>query len=181
MQPTRISIAGVMGLVLVAALGAAGLREGTPIWAIAMFTLMVAFLLGAILNAVYSRGPTRAYWVGFALFGWTYAALNFGPLAADGTRVPPLATGPMLDALLARAHPAPEYEPDPNDPQATTIFTGTVTYSGPRMRLKAGSVAWGGSPEYFRQVGHALGALVFGVLGGLWARWVRARHEGRQA
>src|SRR4051794_2295591 len=63
----RLSIAGMMLLVAVVALGVMGLREGTEPWASAAFTLTVVILLGAILNAVHGQGSRRAFWGGFGL------------------------------------------------------------------------------------------------------------------
>ena len=69
MARDRFSIAGLMALVAVAARGVAGLREGTEVWASAVFSATVLLLVGAVLNAALARGPRRASWGGFALFG----------------------------------------------------------------------------------------------------------------
>ncbi|MEJ7637741.1 MAG: hypothetical protein WKF75_07055 [Singulisphaera sp.] len=66
-----------------------------------LFTLAVAVLLVATLGAVHRRDHIRAYWLGFALFGWAYLTLNVVP----GT--PRLATTRLLDALFARVHGRP--------------------------------------------------------------------------
>jgi hypothetical protein len=41
-------------------------------WALALLVLFLTMLLTAILGAAMRRGRVRAYWIGFALFGWTY-------------------------------------------------------------------------------------------------------------
>ncbi|MBX6311585.1 MAG: hypothetical protein IRY99_01475, partial [Isosphaeraceae bacterium] len=118
---------------------------------------------------------------GFALFGWAYALWSFGPWSGAPAKPAPLATTVLLDELHKRAHPEPQYEPDPNYPNPqgvtfTTVFVGGE-FMGPRMRLKPGSVVWLGKVEHYQQVGHALGALLFALIGGFWGRYTFDRHE----
>jgi hypothetical protein len=42
---------------------------------IASTMLIVGMLCTAILGAVFRRGPDRAFWLGFAVFGWVFFAL----------------------------------------------------------------------------------------------------------
>jgi hypothetical protein len=50
----------------------------------------------------------------------------------------------------------------------------------PAMIIKPGSVYWQGDIESYRQVGHCLTALLFGVVGGAWSVYARERN-GRGA
>jgi hypothetical protein len=50
MRRHRVSIGGLMGFVLVAAVGLAGLRNATPIWAGSVFLLTCGILLLAVLG-----------------------------------------------------------------------------------------------------------------------------------
>lgn len=72
MRRPRVSIAGLMGAVAAAAVGLAALRFSTPGWSGAIYLLTRAILGLAILLALHRRGPSRAWWTGFALFGWGY-------------------------------------------------------------------------------------------------------------
>src|SRR5262249_23261991 len=90
--------------VLLLAVGFAGLRTATPLWASAVFTLAVALLATASLGAAAGRGRPRTACLGFGLFGWVYLLTTFwfwpGP---NGVSAPPLLTKALLDALQPRA------------------------------------------------------------------------------
>jgi hypothetical protein len=71
----RISIAGLMGVVLVAAVGFAALRNSSVNWAGLMLMLTCGVLMLGVVGAI-CRGPDeRAWWLGFILFGGSYLAL----------------------------------------------------------------------------------------------------------
>src|SRR4051812_18055312 len=118
-KPSRLSISGMMGVVAFIALGVLALREGTEVWAGAVFTVTVLLLLGAVLHAVHGRGLRRATWIGFALFGWTYLLLSFVPWSGTGVKSPPLPTARLLEELHQRIHNAPQFVPNP---QFTGLF-----------------------------------------------------------
>ncbi len=84
MKILRVSIARSMGIVLLAAVGLAALRNPTIVWASSLFTLVVVLLCTAVLGAIAVRGPARLTWTGFAVFGWVYLGIAFG-LAQRGT------------------------------------------------------------------------------------------------
>ena len=105
MRMMRVSIAGLMGFVLVAALGFAGLKGATEYWASGCFTLMVAAMTLAILLAMQGRGRDRAYWSGFAVAGWAYFALNFGVNEASRAACPPLLTQILFNRIVPLIHP----------------------------------------------------------------------------
>jgi hypothetical protein len=92
----RFSISRMMALILITAVGVAGLRNADEIWAGIM--LMLALGIGgvAILRVLYSRGGDRAWWAGFTIFGWAYLVLAFGPWFTVAIR-PKLATTLLLD------------------------------------------------------------------------------------
>ena len=98
MKRMRFSIAGLMGFVLIFALGFAGLKAADETWASICFTLVVVALILAILTAVQSRGKARAYWVGFAVAGSAYAGLVFG-----GDRAVPSVPAPAPDRVIIRS------------------------------------------------------------------------------
>jgi hypothetical protein len=139
----RVPLAGLLGLVLVLALGIASLRFATTFWTMAATTVTLACLLAAILGAIYQRGSARAFCVGFALFGWAYLILVEwswigGQLGQDLTRGlsdlaetvhPPLtptfnaSIGPNARANLG-ARMRPLLRPDIEDSQRYYIKVG---------------------------------------------------------
>ena len=64
-----------MGIVLVSAVGLAAWRNADEPWAGAMLLLTWGILCMAIVSAIYCKGGRRAWWLGFAVFGWGYLAL----------------------------------------------------------------------------------------------------------
>ncbi len=139
-----------MGFVLFAALGLAALRSATKVWVGTMFLLTCVSLGFAILNAVYSRGERRAWWLGFSILGWTW-------LIAIATRaelsVPTLpASGVLLAFAPYLGHP------------------GLSTPATPEAAA---------ARFYYLLIGHDLFALVFGFMGGMMGRVVFTRSSDR--
>jgi hypothetical protein len=75
MRFVRFSIAGLMGAVLTAALGLTALRSASETWAGAALLLTCGVLGLAVVGVVSRAADERAWWLGFALFGWGYLAL----------------------------------------------------------------------------------------------------------
>jgi hypothetical protein len=104
MRLPRFTIAGLMGLVVVVAVGVAALRFASELWAGVLLMLTLAVLGAAVLAFHERTGARRAWCRGFALFGWGYLALAMGPWASD-TIAPRLPTTRGLDTFYARMHP----------------------------------------------------------------------------
>ena len=79
MKHIRFTIASLLVVVLIVALGFAALREASDLWESGVFTLALAALLVSILLAVHRTESRRAFWIAFALFGWTYLGLSLVP------------------------------------------------------------------------------------------------------
>ena len=108
MKPFRFSIATILGVVAISAVGLMGLREGKPVWASLAFCLALAFLLGATLKAAIGPASSRPGAIGFALFGWVYMVTVFGPWGK--LDMPPMPQSWAVNAILDRVNPWPEYE-----------------------------------------------------------------------
>jgi hypothetical protein len=61
----------------VIAVGCVALRSASSTWVGAMFGMTFLALATAILLIIFRQGAQRAYWIGFATFGWLYIALLF--------------------------------------------------------------------------------------------------------
>jgi hypothetical protein len=79
MRKLRFNIASLLAVILVLGVGYAALRESSDLWESGVFAVTLAALLSSILLAVHSIESRRAFWIGFAVFGWTYLGLTLMP------------------------------------------------------------------------------------------------------
>lgn len=91
MRRFRFTIAGLMSLVGFCAFAAAALRFANRLWSSLVVTALLAALGVALLGMIFSRGPQRAFWVGFGLFGIGYGTMTLTPWMNEAYR-PQLAT-----------------------------------------------------------------------------------------
>jgi hypothetical protein len=141
MRSIRFSIAGLMGAVSIAALGLAVLRSGLlDVWA-GVALGATCGVLGVAVIGVACRGATeRAWWLGFAVFGWGYMALAFwSPF--DSARLP---TVTLLVPLFEKVKV-----------WAIGVF-GSGQFRGP-------------VDQCFAQIAHSFWALLAAILGGMLA------------
>jgi hypothetical protein len=75
----RYNIAGALGAIFFVAVGFAALREADKLWNGWLFSLTLGLLLFAVLLAAHRTGDRRAFWIGFALFGWAYLSFSLIP------------------------------------------------------------------------------------------------------
>jgi hypothetical protein len=106
MTRDRLSIAGLLALVALAATGLAALRSASDLWAAAMFTATLGALGAATIVAMQGRGPRRTRAAGFALAGWGYLLLSMGPWCQSAV-APHLLTTRLLDELRLRSRAVP--------------------------------------------------------------------------
>jgi hypothetical protein len=199
MRLPRFTIAGLMGLVVVVAVGVAALRFASETWAGVLLLLTLGTLGASVLAFQEWTGARRAWWRGFALFGWGYVALAMGPWASEAI-APHLPTTLGLDALYARMHPEGEAQPQmmqrsmrrqqviqqqmslgystPMTSTATALEpTGPAPLTSPPPTLLFRFVAANATPEFLRRVGHCLWALLVACVGGVVGRVLHAHGE----
>ncbi len=75
MRSLRFSIAALMGIILLVALGAAALRNASDTTAAVVSLVTQGVLCLAIVGGVCRTGAERTWWLGFAALGWTYLGL----------------------------------------------------------------------------------------------------------
>jgi hypothetical protein len=155
MRTVRFPIAGLMAVVLFVALGLAALRNGSQTWAGATFLLTCGVLCLAVVGVVCGGEAARAWWLGFALFGWGYLALAFWSSVE-------LPTMSLMDAIGSRLG-------------VPVQFSGGMGGMGGGMRSVsplAGGFGGGvgGLPDRsIQQIAHCLWALLAALLGGILA------------
>jgi|SRR5579864_4045266 len=79
MRSIRFTIANLLALVLFLAVAFAALRQSTDLWDSAVFSMTIGALLVAGVLGVHRHGRERAFWLGFALFGWAYLGASLVP------------------------------------------------------------------------------------------------------
>jgi hypothetical protein len=146
MLRTRASIAGLMWVVLVVALGLAALKSGTDQWSSAIFLLTCAAMALGIVGIVCDAPVARRWWVGFTVFGLGYLFLAFW-FRFERFELPPIATDQLI-AWLGGIFKSKLRGPVAFSEYALTVF-------------------WP-----FARIGHCLLALVIGTAVGILAQWI---------
>ena len=75
----RFTLAALMGVVALVAVGVAALRSSTALWASLVILLALGAICGATVGAILRRGPDQGAWLGFAVFGWAYFLMTLSP------------------------------------------------------------------------------------------------------
>jgi hypothetical protein len=157
MRRPRVSIGGLMGVVVLAALGFAAIRFGPETTSGAMTLATCAVLLLAIVGAVCRQRVRQAWWLGFALFGWAYlgAAYLSSP---DGPAFPTIA---LVTEVASRAGASDGFVAD---------LRGSVVPGG--MNGGGGGFGGGGGNTNtpYQWIAHCTWSLLIGLLGAFLAR-----------
>jgi hypothetical protein len=144
MKRFRIGIAGLMAMILLLAATLGALRQGLALLASVTFATTALLLGAAILGAVAREGVSRMRWLGFAVFGWIYLGMAFGPWPnGNGVTIPPLPTMLLFEPLrrsansLVDAATKPGVAPSKTDPGVTYPMANFSCFrnskdSGPR-------------------------------------------------
>jgi hypothetical protein len=195
MGRVRVSIAGLMGWIIVFSMAWASIRYASGDVANLTFTATIGVVGVAILGGLFRRGESRAWWAGFALIGGGYLALCYGPGFASEVR-PHLSTSALLDRVGPLVvHPRVVTDrragPGPSVVVSSVLATPedilTASPGGAAVLTQINS-AWPahlfyrsvgiGDPEDFQRVGHCWLALLLGLAGGRLARWFHSGPAG---
>jgi hypothetical protein len=190
-RPVRFTIATLIAVVAFAAVAIAALREASELWDSSLFSLTFAALLVATLLAVHRTGRSRAFWGGFALFGWAYLISSLIP-PVEARLLTTKGLGyleskrPGRQVTRGKLYIRKVRLPieDGGGPAPVTFRTVDVIGSQPSTvtalyKLKSGTflAAQGGTPEDFVRIGHSLIALLLAFLGGHASRLLYGRSE----
>jgi hypothetical protein len=172
------------------AVGCVALRSASANWVAAMLGLTIVMLAAAVLCAVFRGRAERAFWIGFAVFGWLYVVVlmygwSIAPNQSQGVRNPllpdRLATTRIAAWLHERLFPVTTHEipggvaeEDPFAPPANFTPPPGGSIAGYSYGATSTSVYVRQGPESaeFINVAHALWTLVLALCGGWLARWL---------
>ena len=183
----RFSIRHLLIATAVIAVGCFALLNASPIVAAAMTGAVALLLVATVVLSIYRTGDKRAFWIGFAIFGWSYLLLCYGPIFTE-TNSPfgwtRLITGRLATALYNRIHGttgvqvatfAYSYPVNPYPGVPVTVY---VPSPPPPMPVPvAAPVAAGPDRVDFLSVAHSLWALTIALGGGWFAAWAsRSRN-----
>ena len=84
----QFSLRALLGATAFVAVACSTLLYASGTIASVVFTVTVIVLLAAIVAALFRQGTARAFWVGFAIFGWSYVWLVQWPNPNTGLGIP---------------------------------------------------------------------------------------------
>jgi hypothetical protein len=172
-------LSGLIVGVLACGFGLAALRNASPTWAGTMLLLTLGLLAVAVLGVIYRRDERRAWWLGFALFGWGFAALALAPWSKPEA----LPSTGLLDRLYLRVSPTrvvamETYAPPPDGRIGDALVVSNVvpSHAVPVTAGPADTAFLVGTLgiKAFRSIGHCLLTLLVASVGGVVARWFHA-------
>jgi hypothetical protein len=190
MNKIRFNIGGLLVLILVLGIGIAALRESNELWDSGLFTATIGILLVSVLLAVYRKGLTRAFWLGFAVFGWSYLVLAVVP-AINARLITTRALSYVDSKVQVRGTSAvgamPYWDSWSQNGQVRSAVFGLrgqqriADGQGQEWIVDASTgqlvVAFRGSSANFIRIGHSLLALLVAWLGGRLSRGLFQRSS----
>ena len=172
----RLTIAGLMTIVVFVAIGMVALRAQTEFWPSCLCTFVVFMLSTSTVYLIVARGLARSRWAGMAIFGWIYFVIAFGPWP-DNTCTPP----PLLPLYALRSVQNYIFSAG----QTAYVTARTLPKSSERLHemvipSPSATPPPGVIPPTFDfdrydQVSQLIGVILFGFLGAVVGRFIAAR------
>jgi hypothetical protein len=203
MRGFHFSLRWLFGVVSFLAIACGLLFYASPFLSKLTFTATLVMLLAATFSAAYHAGGRRAFWAGFAVFGFPYLWLTCGLWQSpDGST--PVRERLVTSDLLIRCHEVLPSRQTSMTMTTTPVTTGSVTYTGavaydPYSNAVQTTMMPGGATPPgpltmtsvilsttvdrtdFLTTGHSLFAIVFALLGGVIARSTYRRARSIQS
>lgn len=172
MKTSAFSIKGLLAAVTMIAVGLVALLNASPLWDSIIVSLTLLLLLTALLSFACRPSPRRAFWIGFAIFGWGYLILVDSPIVARDLTVrsnlPTNVVLDMLDMALAREFDMSSVERIPPD---VRVLRGAPRQKFARLPHRPS----------FHHIGHCLWAWLLALVGGFMARHFYLAQERKSS
>jgi hypothetical protein len=169
----QFSLQALLAFIVAASLALAAMRFATTAWADAVASVTIFGLLFSIVLAAYRR----PFWIGFAICGIGYFALDQMRFAPDF--VDRLITKRSVDSLREMFHPQADFFP-PGWVEANLNGQGRSLYFD-QSAVSDGNYKWQEMASNFRLIGACLWIWIFATLGGMLARFVAGRSRVQTA
>ena len=169
MHHLRVTIAQLLLVVFITAIGLAAIRSGSTAWSGALVSITYFAMICSLLGIALGRGTRRVYWTGFAMLGWSYLLLIYIPWLHEN----------LGQYLLA-----------PNLFEQIEVFLQTRESAGSGMQsvplgvmgATATAGGFGGATgaaglSDFARIGTSMEALLWAFLGGWAARYFASGRE----
>ena len=190
MRRPRFTIRSLLLVITFVGVAVAAVRASTDAWDSGILGLTLLGLLTAVLLAIHRTDRWRAFWLGFALFGWAYLVASLIPpigarlpttmgLAFINSKIPGRET--TITAVFgytstAGTNPVHAVAFSPQGDTLVSSSHGVVwLWDATTGRLLAGP---GGTTENFLRIGHSLLTLVLAFVGGHLSRYLYGRGRG---
>jgi hypothetical protein len=192
----RVTLSALMAFVAFLAIALSSLSEPTDLWSKAIFSLAIAACGLALLGMLFRRGPGRAFWAGFFVFGAGYLTLCFGPWF-DTHVMPRLLATPVINDHFMNMGYTPKrvgekvwvtqgsdvFLLDDDFRQGRVVNISSGPMGGWRVLTSAAVGQYRArstralSPDAYRQLWHADLGLFFAFVGGIVARIFVGRDD----
>lgn len=207
-SPTfRFSIRQLLVWTAFVALACVALRNASPTWVAGLLGVTLVVLTAAVPLAIFRIEGNRAFWLGFAFFGWMYVLLlaygwSLDPSTAQNNPLRPTAivTSRLTSSGFERIFGATEiaqtqyaaiaptiaYTTDSNGnfiPTYTATPGNSPALTGRLSLLIAGTKTLQTQPYHddFVNVAHAIWTILLAALGGWFTRWLYATRPVRRS
>jgi hypothetical protein len=144
------------------------------LWPMVAATVTLAVLLVALLASWLFSGIERAFWVGFALFGWSYLILvNWDWVGGQFGHDLTAGISDAAEWIMPEGHAPQPYVAAPVPKQAVPAPTALYNPIDYTELLRQRQIRIGN----FVQISRVLFSLIFGVVGGFLGRALAERAE----
>ena len=163
MSGTGYSLKSLLALVAWACVGAFALLNASRIWVTVVYSVTVTALLIALLALPCQPSPRRAFWLGFAIFGWGYLLIADNVYRDDSLDLPTHAALEWLHGVVSQDVDAAFLGPIPNGTQ--TLLEERIAQDGLPVYHQ---IVESPVKPYFDRIGDCLLLIGISILG--WSK-----------